>query len=435
MRSSVEGLRQLKEKEISMSFFRNSAAALILLGLVSGASADPAKVEVLHFWTSGSEAAGLNELKMLLAKQGVQWSDAPVAGGTGVNMVQVLRSRIAAGNSPAAVQLHAQPVQAWGNEGVLVDLASLAKKEQWDKIIIPELIPSIRVKGGYVAVPVSVHRANWLWYNKKIFDKAGLKPPSTWEEFNNVSDKLLAAGVTPLALGGQPWQEGDLFETAVLGLGGPDFYRKAIIDQSQDALRSPMMIKVFDQLRKMNQYVDPNFPGRDWNLATAMLIKGEAAMQIMGDFAKGELALAKQEPNVDYGCVPAPGTAGDYIWLTDNFGFFKSDDPATQAGQLAMASAILDKGFQESFSLKKGSIPSRIDVSMEKFDFCGKAAFKDRAEAQANNSSLPSLAHNAAAKASKTGVFLDVVSTFFENKTMTSQQAIDQLVSGLKNVE
>src|SRR4029077_12252373 len=118
---------------------------------------------VLHFWTSGSEAAGLNELKMLLAKQGVQWSDAPVAGGTGVNMVQVLRSRIAAGNSPAAVQLHAQPVQAWGNEGVLVDLSSLAKKEQWDKIIIPELIPSIRVNGSYVAVPVSVHRANWLW--------------------------------------------------------------------------------------------------------------------------------------------------------------------------------------------------------------------------------------------------------------------------------
>ena len=103
-----------------------------------------------------------------------------------------------------------------------------------------------------------------------------------------------------------------------------------------------------------------------------MVIKGDAAMQIMGDWAKGELSLAKQEPNVDYGCVPTPGTAGDFIWLTDNFGFFKSKDAATQAGQLAMASAILDKGFQEAFNIKKGSIPSRIDVSMDNFDYCGK---------------------------------------------------------------
>ena len=218
-----------------------------------------------------------------------------------------------------------------------------------------------------------------------------------------------------------------------MGLGGPDFYKKAIVDQSEEALRSATMVKVFDELRALNKYVDPNYPGRDWNLATAMVIKGDAAMQIMGDWAKGELALAKQEPNVDYGCVPTPGTAGDFIWLTDNFGFFKSKNSATQAGQLAMASAILDKGFQEAFNIKKGSIPSRIDVSVDNFDYCGKESYKDRAQAQKTNTSLPSLAHNAATKAAKAGVFLDVVSTFFETKTMTTQAAIDQLVSGLKN--
>ena len=61
------------------------------------------------------------------------------------------------------------------------------------------------------------------------------------------------------------------------------------------------------------------------------------------------------------------------------------------------------------------------------------AVRKDRAQAQKTNTSLPSLAHNAATKAAKSGVFLDVVSTFFETKTMTTQAAIDQLVSGLKN--
>ena len=154
-----------------MTLFRFSAAALAISGMISAASAEQPKVEVLHYWTSGSEAAGLNVLKTLLSKEGVQWTDSPVAGGTGGNMVQVLRSRIAAGDAPAAVQMHAEQVKAWGDEGVLVNLTDLAKKEHWDKIIAPELIPFITVNNEFVAVPVNVHRSNWLWYNKKVFDK------------------------------------------------------------------------------------------------------------------------------------------------------------------------------------------------------------------------------------------------------------------------
>jgi glucose/mannose transport system substrate-binding protein len=410
-----------------------SVAALVAAGFASTARAEDAKVEVLHYWTSGSEAAGLNVLKEILSSEGVKWTDTPIAGGTGANERQVLRARIEAGDAPSAVQMHAEEVKAWADEGVLVNLNDLAKKEDWAKIIAPELLPFISVNGDIVAVPVNVHRSNWLWYNKKVLDKAGVKPPATWEEFNAVADKLKASGVTPLALGGQPWQEADLFENLVLGIGGPEFYHQAIVEQSEQALRSPTMVKVFEQLRKLGDYVDPNYPGRDWNLATAMVIKGDAAMQIMGDWAKGELTLAKQQPNVDYGCAPTPGTAGDFIWLTDNFGFFKTKDPAAQEGQLKMASAVLSKKFQEEFSPKKGSIPTRIDVSTDGLDFCGKQAFKDRAEAQKTNTSLPSLAHNAATSAAKSGVFLDVVSSFFETKSMTPQQAIDQLVSGLKN--
>lgn len=415
---------------------RSFVIASIMLSVSSSVSfAGGENVEVMHYWTSGSEAAGLDVLKQLLEKRGVTWSDSPVAGGTGMNMVQVLRARIASDTAPSAAQMHAQQVQAWAAEGVLTDLSDLAKKEDWAKIIAPELVPLISYDGKTVAVPVNVHRSNWLWYNKKVFDKAGVQPPTTWDEFNQVSEKLLAAGVTPLALGGQPWQEADLFENVVLGLGGADFYRKALIEQDEAAIKSDTMVKVFDQLRLMNKFVDKNYPGRDWNLATQMVIKGEAGMQIMGDWAKGELSLAKMEPNVDYGCSPAPGTKGDYVWLTDNFGFFTTKDENRVKGQMEMASAILDKDFQEAFNIKKGSIPSRVDVSMDKFDFCGKAAYADRAEAQKTNTSLPSLTHNAATGATKTGVFLDVVSTFFETPSMTSQQAIDQLVAGLKSAE
>jgi glucose/mannose transport system substrate-binding protein len=414
---------------------KKTAAAVLATALfvTAGSALAAPTVDVLHYWTTGSEAAGLTVLKDLLQKEGVTWKDAPVAGGTGMNMVQVLHARIAAGDAPAAVQLAPAGIQTWGKEGLLRDLDEIAAKDNWNKIISPDIIPALKINSQYVAVPVDMHRNNWLWYNKKVFDKVGVKPPRSWDEFNQVADKLKAAGVIPLALGGQPWQELDLFENLVLGIGGPEFYRKALVQQDVSALRSPTMLKVFTELRKLNDYVDPNYPGRDWNLATTMVIQGKAAMQIQGDWAKGEMVLANKTANVDYGCVPAPGTAGDFTWVVDSFGFFKTKSPDKTAGQTAMASAVLDKNFQEAFSLKKGSIPVRTDISPDKFDVCGKQSFADRAQAQASHSMVPSLAHNAASTEDKTGVFLDTISSYFEGKNMTPQQGIDSLVSSLQS--
>ena len=59
-----------------------AAAALCLFS--SGSVFAEEKVEVLHWWTSGGEAAALNVLKKDLESQGVTWNDMPVAGGSGV---------------------------------------------------------------------------------------------------------------------------------------------------------------------------------------------------------------------------------------------------------------------------------------------------------------------------------------------------------------
>jgi len=48
------------------------AAGAALIAMTAGA-AKAAEVEVLHWWTSGGEAAALNVLKENLAKEGVTW--------------------------------------------------------------------------------------------------------------------------------------------------------------------------------------------------------------------------------------------------------------------------------------------------------------------------------------------------------------------------
>jgi glucose/mannose transport system substrate-binding protein len=67
------------------------AAALVLGSVVNAAAQE--KVEVLHWWTSGGEAAALNVLKKNLEKEGVAWQDMPVAGGGGEQAMTVVRAR------------------------------------------------------------------------------------------------------------------------------------------------------------------------------------------------------------------------------------------------------------------------------------------------------------------------------------------------------
>jgi glucose/mannose transport system substrate-binding protein len=174
----------------------------------------------------------------------------------------------------------------------------------------PVVANVMKYKGHYIAAPVNVHRVNWLWANPEAFKKAGAKVPTTWDEFFVAGDKLKAAGIIPLAHGGQNWQDFTVFEDVALGVGGADFYRKALVkldarrDQQPDDGKGRSTPS-----RRSTATPTRTLPGRDWNLATAMVIKGEAGMQLMGDWAKGEFLAAGKVPGKDFICSPAPARA------------------------------------------------------------------------------------------------------------------------------
>jgi glucose/mannose transport system substrate-binding protein len=215
-------------------------------------------------------------------------------------------------------------------------------------------------------------------------------------------------------------------------VGGADFYRKALVELDQEALTSETMVKSFDQLRKLRGYVDPNFSGRDWNLATAMVMKGEAGFQIMGDWAKGEFLAAGKKPGVDFLCAPTPG--GAFNLNSDSFTFFKVSGKDEVEGQQVLAGLIMSPAFQETFNLAKGSIPARTDVKLDKFDSCAMKSHEDLLAAIANNALVPSMAHEMAIPRTIRGEFLDLVTNFF-NSDMSSQDATKQLAEAVKRAQ
>ena len=403
---------------------------LVAAGMASSVLvAQAGEVEVLHWWTSGGEAKAAAELKKMMQAKGDTWKDFAVAGGGGDNAMTVLKSRVVSGNPPSAAQIKGPAIQEWGDEGVLANLDSVAAAEKWDSLLPPVVANVMKYKGHYVAVPVNVHRVNWLWINPEALKKAGAKVPTTWDEFFVTADKLQKAGIIPLAHGGQPWQDATVFESVALGTGGPDFYRKAFVQLDPKTLSGPVMEKALTTYKRLKPYVDKNSPGRDWNLATHMVIEGTAGMQLMGDWAKGEFLNAGKVPGKDFLCVAAPGTSNDFTFNIDSFVMFKLNNADNQKAQNDLAATIMSPEFQEVFNLYKGSIPARLNMDMSKFDDCGKKSAQDFVATAKSNTLVPSWAHGMAMHSAVSGAFQDVISQYWNSDSITAKQAQEKLVA------
>jgi glucose/mannose transport system substrate-binding protein len=347
----------------------------------------------------------------------------------------VLKTRAVSGNPPAAAQIKGPDIQEWGELGLLADLNQVAEENGWDKLLPPQVIEAMQFGGDYVAVPVNVHRVNWLWINPEVFAKAGATAPTTLDEFFVAAEKLKAAGFMPLAHGGQPWQDSTVFEDLAFAILGPQDFNKAFVDLDESVLTSAKMVEVFAALQKLHGYVDANAAGRDWNSATAMVINGKAGMQIMGDWAKSEWTAAGKVAGSDYECLPFPGTQGSFAYNIDSLAMFKLSNADNRKAQEDLARTVMEPEFQEFFNQNKGSIPVRTDMDMSSFDACAQKSMVDFKAAAANGGLQPSLAHGMAASSYVQGAVFDVVTNFFNDTKADPQKAAQQLAAAIQAVQ
>ncbi|MBX3604719.1 MAG: carbohydrate ABC transporter substrate-binding protein [Piscinibacter sp.] len=404
--------------------FRPLAPMALAAGLALSGLAHAQKAEVIHWWTSGGEAAAIKEFAAAYTKAGGTWVDTPIAGGGGAQARTVMANRTMGGDPPTAAQYnYGRQYEEIIKEGLLNNLDDVAAKGNWDKLLPEKIKNAVKVNGHYYAVPVNLHNENWVWYNKAVLAKAGVtKDPTTLDEFFAALDKVKATGVTALALGGQGWQEGITFRGVLLAVGGRDLYLKTFKDK--DASGADFR-KAVESFKKLKAYVDPGSPGRDWNLATAMVIQGKAGFQMMGDWAKGEFVNANKVAGKDYGCFMAGGPKMPYAIGGDVFVFPKGKDKDTAAAQKKLAELMISPAVQVAFNNKKGSIPIRTDVDTSKVDICaqqGVQAVKENRLLQSDNELLSPDAK---------GAFEDAVSKFW-NSDQSTDDAIKAMAIALK---
>ncbi|WP_429101884.1 ABC transporter substrate-binding protein [Aeromonas rivipollensis] len=404
-------------------------AIVALLSLPVAAS----QVEVLHWWTSGGEAKAVEVLKSEWAEQGNQWNDFAVQGGGGKSAMTVLKSRALAANPPEAAHLKGYELHEWASLGFLRDLSPMAEHLGWYPQLSPMVRDTLSQNGALMAVPTGIHRVNWLWLNRKLFERLGLTPPTDWEHFMTVAEQLKAQGVTPLAIGNEPWQLAVLFETVALGEGGKTFYRKAFLEQDSTTLTGPDMVRVLTRFQQLRAYVPEKYAGLKWHQATNLLESGGAAMQIMGDWVKGELSAGNYRPGEDIDCLPSPGSQGLFSYNLDSIAMFKQRDPAQLQAQGELARLLMTPRFQEEFNRVKGSIPALTQPDMSKFDRCAIRSYHDFQLAERDGNLLPSMAEGMAVPTNMRQGIMDVLSSFFNDPKANPEQTAQQLERAMRS--
>jgi len=367
---------------------RAFALATALLPAVAWAGP---QADVVHWWTSPGETAAMHALADAYRAAGGQWRDIAVVASEQARAVVL--ERIKAGNPPMAAQFNpSQPFRQLARQGQLNTLDEVARQDRWAETLPAVLLDAVRVDGHFYAVPLSVHMPAWLWSSKAALARAGVKQePRSMDELFATLDRLQAAGLIPLAHGGQPWQDLNLFSAVLANQGGRELYLAVFRDRDAAALQGEALRQVLASYKKLRRYVDAASPGRSWSDTTALLISGRAGLAFMGDWAKGEFAQAGQQPGRDFGCTPGLSPRSPYIVDGDVLVFPKDKDGVALPAQRLLARVATAPATQLAFSARKGSVPVRTDLDTRTLDACaqaGAAALRDAGRLVGNTEML-----------------------------------------------
>ncbi len=377
----------------------------------------------MHWWVGDAESKALKVIVDEFERSGSKWLDTPHNDSEAAHAS--VKSRVIGGNPPAAVlMVVGASSKEWAEGGLLNDVDSVAKSENWDSVL-PDGVASASKQGGkYIAAPIFISTVNWRYANLSLLRSVGVDEPMSWGAFMTSLPRIQKAGYIPLAVGGQDWQETLLFDHVALGVAGAQYFRE-LLDGNMNTIDSEDTIRVFTAMRALEPFTDAGKAGRSWGDTNNLVITGKAGYIFMGDWAKGGFLQANKTPGQDFSCKISPGS-GMVLTAVDGFAFPKTSSGADQATQGKLASAMMNKDVQTKAALLKGALPARTDASTEGFDHCSQNALVLLGSGSA------ALHWNVRDSGFK-GVLKDVVSQFW-NSDMSPEQARKMLVDGIKQL-
>jgi len=237
-------------------------------------------------------------------------------GGDGDNLV---KTRLATGEMDDVFEYNSGSLfQAISPQKNLVGLDD----QPWVKLLDKTFTPSVSAGGNVYGVPWGSSFGGGVLYNKKVFDKLGLKVPTTWAEFMANNAKLKAAGVAPVI---QTYQDTWTSQLFVLGdyhnVQAQDPQWAAKYTHNQVKYVQPPAFAGFQHLQQVHKlgYENKDYRSIKFEQGLKELATGKGAQYPMLSNAVAQIVAQTPQQVNDIGFYALPGDDaaknGVTLWL------------------------------------------------------------------------------------------------------------------------
>jgi len=323
-------------------------------------AAEQQQLVVYHWWTAGGERQAMQVIFDAFTKKNptTKIVDNPVAGGGGITLKTVLLGLLAAKIPPDTFQsLSGAELKQYvdGNYIAPVDDVWTAQKLNAN---YPAVIGKMTTfSGKHYGIPMNAHRANWLFYNTKLFKDLKLAPPTTADELIAAAKRIKAEkpGVAPIAIGTrEKWPAVFLFDVVLLSTGGPDVYEKFYTGQL-DVKTSPELRTALEKYKDLIPYLYEFHGAKTWSDIAGPMAEGKMGLMVIGDFAAGLLVQAGFKEGVDWDAVGFPQKPQEvFLMIVDTF--VRPAGAKHPQATTAWLTNLTDPQVQGAFNIVKGSI-------------------------------------------------------------------------------
>lgn len=385
---------------------------------------------VYHWWTAGGERQAMDamEADFMAAYPGIVVHDNPTAGGGGITLKTVMQGKLAAGVPPDTFQsLAGGELKTYVDGGYLNNVDDIWAAQGLDRKYPAVLGRMVTFNGHKMAIPVSIHRANWLFYNVPVFTRFGLLPPTDVDEMIADCKVLAANGIAPIGLGTRDkWTAAFLFDGVLLSVAGPAAYEKFYTGQL-DVARDPLIQKAFTKFAQLMPYVYQDHGSATWSDMPTQLGSGNVGMMVLGDFAAPLLTGAGWAEGRDWEAVGFPSKSSEvFLMVVDTFTRPKGVEHPDAT--TAWLENITSPKTQADFTILKGSIAPNNDVPASTYS---DSLHRRASEAFKTLAVVPSSVHGALAPLSFIDDWLDILTVFIYSPDVG--RAINQTASLMKS--
>ena len=396
--------------------------SILFLTLLFSAAYAQGELEIFSWW-AGDEGPALEALVNDFEQEypNTEVINATVAGGSGVNARAVLKTRMLGGDPPDSFQVHAgqELIGTWVAADRMEDLTSLFEEQGWMDVYPEELLNLISTDNGIWSVPVNIHRSNVMWYVQSNLEEWGVSAPTSWDEFiNTTCPALQEQNVTPLVIG-ENWTQQHLWESVALATLGTENYQR--LWNGELSFTDPEVVQVWETFGQILDCTNDDAAGLSWQQAIDRIANGDAAFNVMGDWAAGYMSTTLGlTPNEGFDWAASPGTEGTFMLLSDSFGLpVGAPDPQNATEWLTLVGS---KEGQDIFNPLKGSISPRLDSDLSQYNAYSQSAAQDYQE----NTKVGSLVHGAVANETFMSEFADVMEGFLSSRNPEAAAAAAQ---------